>query len=125
MYVLLKDKFMKRFLCCITGFFLLFTSCNQHDYQKVLHDPALYRETVKELNDIILENNFPPMIGSRNYVYANIAAYEVIAAGDHSNYESLARQIRHLTATPKPSDTTQVDYPFASLLAFCAVGNAV
>ena len=116
---------MNRFLCFIAGFFLLFTSCNQSDYKKILHDPALYRQTVKRLNDIILENNFPPMIGSRNYVYANIAAYEVIAAGDGENFNSLASQIKHLKAIPKPVDSLKVDYPFASLLAFCAVGNAV
>ena len=116
---------MNRILCCMAGLLLLFISCNQSDYQKALHDPALYRQTVKRLNDIILENNFPPMIGSRNYVYANIAAYEVIAAGDSENFQSLAGQIKHLSATPRPMDGAVVDYPFASLLAFCAVGNAV
>lgn len=116
---------MNRSLCCIAGLFLLITSCYQPDYKKVLHDPALYRLTVKKLNDIILENNFPPMIGSRNYMYANIAAYEVIAAGDQANFNSLARQISHLKDTPKPIDSLKVDYPFASLLAFCAVGNEV
>ena len=84
----------------------------------------MYRLTVKKLNDIILENNFPPMIGSRNYVYANIAAYEVVAAGDE-NFNSLSGQIRHLKAIPKPVDASKIDFPFASLLAFSAVGNAV
>ena len=116
---------MNRFLCLIAGFFLLFSSCSQSDYKKVLHDPALYRLTVKKLNNIILENNFPPMIGSRNYVYANIAAYEVIAAGDPKNYNSLADQIKHLRNVPQAVDSSKVDYPFAALLAFCAVGNAV
>ena len=116
---------MNRFLFLLAGLFLLFTACNQSDYKKVLDDPALYRQTVKRLNDIILENNFPPMIGSRNYVYANIAAYEVIAAGDKDNFNSLAGQIKHLNATPKPMNGSKIDYPFASLLAFCAVGNAV
>src|SRR5688572_4004424 len=116
---------MNRILCCMAGLFLLFTSCNQSDYKTIVHDPALYRQTVKKLNDIILENNFPPMIGSRNYVYANIAAYEVIAASDSKNFNSLAGQIKHLKGIPKPADTSKVDYPFASLLAFCAVGNAV
>ena len=116
---------MNRILCLTAGLFLLLTSCNQSDYQKIVHDPALYRQTVKKLNDIILENNFPPMIGSRNYVYANIAAYEVIAAGDAANFQTLAGQIKHLNAAPKPLDSSKVDYPFASVLAFCAVGNAV
>jgi hypothetical protein len=90
-----------------------------------MHDPALYRITVKKLNDIILENGFPPVVASRNYAYANIAAYEVVAAGDSKNFKSLAGQINELLPCPKPQDEKLVDYPFASLLAFCAVGNAV
>ena len=103
---------------------LAFTACNTKDYTKELHDPLLYSKTVKKLNDIVLENNFPPMIASRNYAYANVAAYEVMAAGD-SNYVSLAGQIKHLPAMPKPVAAEQIDFPFASIIAFCKVGNAV
>jgi hypothetical protein len=78
---------------------------------------------VKQLNNVVLENNFPPMIASRNYAYANIAAYETMAAGD-SRFNSLAGQIKHLPALPH-FDTVNVDFPFASLLAFCKVGEAV
>lgn len=101
------------------------SSCrNSGEYKKVVHDPLLYNKTVKKLNDIVLENNFPPMIAARNYAYANIAAYEVIAAGDKS-YTSLVGQIHGLQSIPKPTSGKKVDYPFAALLAFCKVGNAV
>lgn len=101
------------------------TGCkNSGDYIKVIHDPTLYSKSVKKLNDIVLENNFPPMIASRNYAYANIAAYEVIAAGDKT-YQSLSGQIHGLTAIPKPKAGEKVDFQFAALLAFCKVGNAV
>jgi hypothetical protein len=99
-------------------------SCNSGDYTKVVHDPVLYSKTVKKLNDIVLENNFPPMIASRNYVYANIAAFECIAAGD-SSFRSLAGQIRHMPEVPKPSADKPVDFQLAALLAFTKVGNAV
>ena len=100
-------------------------SCrNSGEYVKVMHDPFLYCKTVKKLNDIVLENNFPPMIAARNYTYANIAAYEVIAAGN-TRYTSLAGQIHGFTSIPKPRADEKVDFPFASLLAFCKVGNAV
>jgi len=68
---------------------VLVVSCKDKDYNKVTSDPILYSKTVKKLNDIVLENNFPPMIASRNYVYANIAAYECVVAGD-STYCSLS-----------------------------------
>jgi hypothetical protein len=116
---------MNRLYYCLAGLFLLFTSCNKSDYKKVMHDPSLYRQTVKSLNNIVLENNFPPVIASRNYAYANIAAYEVLAAGNPDSLYSLAGQIRHLKPVPQPLAGEEIDYPFASLLAFCAVGNAV
>ena len=73
----------------------------------------------------MVENNFPPVIASRNYAYANIAAYEVIAAGDPMHFNSLAGQIKHLEQVPKPASGAKIDFHFASLLAFCTVGNAV
>jgi hypothetical protein len=84
----------------------------------------LYSKTVKKLNDVVLENYFPPMIGSRNYVYATIAAYESMVAGD-SNYITLAGQIKHLPALPKPEAGKQIDFSLAALLSFTKVGNAV
>src|SRR5205814_5049354 len=109
-----------------TGF--LMASCKPHsnDYKKFFSDPVLYSKTVKKLNDVVLENNFPPMIASRNYAYANIAAYECIAAGDN-NYISLSAQIKHLPAMPKPdtSEGKKIDFHLAALFAFTKVGNAV
>jgi hypothetical protein len=103
---------------------ILIASCRQPgDYKKYTSDPLLYCKTVKQLNNVVLENNFPPMIASRNYAYANIAAYEAMAAGN-TRFNSLAGQIKHLPALPK-LDTANVDFHFASLLAFCKVGEAV
>jgi PAP2 superfamily len=57
-------------------------------------------------------------------VYATIAAYECVAAGDE-NYVSLAGQIKHLPAMPKPDKNKQIDFSLAALFAFTKVGNAV
>jgi hypothetical protein len=102
---------------------LLILSCQKKEYKKFTNDPALYCRTVKALNNVVLENNFPPMIASRNYAYANIAAYEVMVLSD-ARFQSLAGQIKHL---PKLSsiDTAGADIGFAALLAFCKVGEAV
>ena len=99
-------------------------SCKEKNYSKVTGDPILYSKTVKKLNDIVLENNFPPMIAARNYAYANIAAYECIVAGD-SSYVTLSGQIKHLPAMPKPDAGKKIDFHLAALLAFTKVGNAV
>jgi hypothetical protein len=63
-------------------------------------------------------------VASRNYAYANIAAYECIASGD-SSYQTLAGQIRHLPQMPKPEPGKKIDYRLAALLSFVKVGNAV
>lgn len=118
---------MKKILVAgVVAIQVLLFSCseNNSEYIKVTHDPLLYCQTVKKLNDIVLENNFPPIVASRNYAYANIAAYETMVAGD-SGYLSLAGQIKHLPVMPKPDPSKKIDFPFASMLAFCKVGNAV
>jgi hypothetical protein len=99
------------------------TQKNKNDYQAWVGNPVLYCKTVKQLNNVVLENNFPPMIASRNYAYATVAAYEVVAVFDN-RFVSLSGQIRHLPAFPK-TDTTRVNYQLAALLAFCKVGEAV
>jgi len=98
-------------------------SCQHKDYRNFTNDPILFSKTVKKLNDIVLFNNFPPVIASRNYAYATIAAYECVAAGD-TNYQSLSGQLRQLPPMPRPQ-AQPLDYNLASLLAFVKVGNAV
>src|SRR5215510_9338160 len=117
---------MKKIIAIVLSGVVFLVSCNEKagDYKKVTDDPLLYSKTVKKLNDVVLENNFPPMIASRNYAYANIAAYEVMAAGD-SSYISLSGQIKSLPPMPKPSKEDKIDFQFATLIAFCKVGNAV
>ena len=105
---------------------LLIAGCTEKGAQtdlKFFDNQVLYCKTVKKLNDVVLENNFPPMIATRNYVYASIAAFECVAAGD-DNYISLAGQIRHMPAMPKPL-AKDIDFSLAALLAFTKVGNAV
>src|SRR5919107_367044 len=109
-------------LCCLLAAVLF--ACKQKDYTTYTHNPLLYCKTVKQLNDVVLQNNFSPVVATRNYAYANIAAYECIAAGD-SNYRSLYGQIRHLPKMPQPSKKQKVDYQLAALLSFVKVGNAV
>ena len=108
----------------VTVFLLPIVSCSHKDYRTLTAEPLLYSITVKELNDIVLENNFPPMIAARNYAYANIAAYECIVAGD-SSFVTLSGQIRHMPEMPRPLPGKLIDYRLAALLAFTKVGNAV
>ncbi|WP_153798409.1 vanadium-dependent haloperoxidase [Foetidibacter luteolus] len=115
---------MKRIVGCLVASVLLLACRNSEDYKKIVHDPILYCKTVHELNSVVMGNNFTPVVASRNYTYANIAAYEVIAA-ESKDYQTLAGQLNGLTATPKPAEGKKIDFPFAALIAYCKVGNAV
>jgi hypothetical protein len=105
---------------------IVLSSCTEKpgNYQKFTGDPLLYCKTVKQLNDVVLENNFPPMIAARNYAYANIAAYETMVAGN-PQFQSLSGQIKHLPSMPKPEAGKTIDFALATLLSFTKVGNAV
>jgi hypothetical protein len=116
-------KYSIVYVLLLTG--VLYSCREAGDYKKYTNDPILYCKTVKKLNDVVLDNNFPPMIASRNYVYANIAAYECMAAGADSQYRSLSGQIKHLPAMLAPADKQSIDFSLAALLAFTKVGNAV
>ncbi len=118
-----KNKNMKSLR--ITLVLILFISCNSDKvkYNNVFDSPLLYSKTVKELNNLVMQNNFAPIVASRNYTYANIAAYEVVALAD-SRFVSFAGRIKHLAAVPMP-DTVNCNFNYAALLAFCKVGEAV
>ena len=65
-------------------------SCNRKsDYEAIFNNPILYSKTVYQLNTVVMGNNFSPIVASRNYTYANVAAYQVIAGGYPDHYESL------------------------------------
>jgi hypothetical protein len=116
---------MFKYLCITIVAVSIISSCSEKEgnYKPYITDATLYCKTVKQLNNVVLENNFPPMIASRNYVYATIAAYEVVTAFD-SRFASLAGQIKHLPALPA-LDTSKVNFHLSALLAFCKVGEAV
>ncbi len=105
---------------------IVFFACNTaNDYKKITQDPSLYANTVHELNQVVMGNNFSPIVASRNYVYAAIAGYEATVAGSPNQYQSLAGQLKGLTKLPLPEDTSNIDFQFASILAFSMVGQAV
>ncbi len=110
------------FLCLVAGF----SACNlKKDFEQVFKDPNLYCNAVHELNTVVMGNNFGPIVASRNYLYASVAGYEVIAGGNPKEYSSLAGQLHGLKPVPKPESGKKINYEFAALLAFCKLGESV
>jgi PAP2 superfamily len=99
-------------------------STGNKDYAKSMSDPMLYWKTVKKLNDVVLENIFSPPVASRNYVYANIAAYEAMRPGD-ARFATLSGVIKHMPAMPAPDSNKKYCFPYSALVAFCKVGDNV
>ena len=95
------------------------------DYEKIFNDPNLYCNTVHELNTIVMGNNFSPMVASRNYLYAAVAGYEVIAASNPEHYISLAGQLRSLGDLPKINPEHKINSNLAAVLAYCKLGESV
>ncbi|HEY4208725.1 MAG TPA: vanadium-dependent haloperoxidase [Puia sp.] len=105
---------------------LILSACHsKNDYARIFSDPVLYCKTVYELNNVVMGNNFSPIVASRNYMYANVAAYEVVAAGYPKYYNSLAGQLQGLKSVPAPAAGQAIDFHLAALLAFCKLGEAV
>ncbi|MGV3595335.1 MAG: vanadium-dependent haloperoxidase [Sediminibacterium sp.] len=106
--------------------FICIQSCKQStEYKNFLHDPALFSHTVHELNTVVMGNNFPPMVASRNYAYAAIAAYEVIAAAYPDQYTSLGGQLKGLQQHNISAIDAEADIELATLLAYMKVGESV
>jgi hypothetical protein len=105
-------------------FFLLAMGCarEREDYRVFTANPELYTRTVYQLNSVVMHDNFTPPVANRNYTYANIAAYECIAAGYPDRFVSLAGQLKELTKLPEPKNPGEIDFEFAAVLAFCKVG---
>lgn len=116
---------MNKVFASLLALLMIATSCKQDKLptKNPFDDAILFARTVKELNNVVLQNNFPPIIASRNYTYAAIAAYEVVALFEPL-YNSMAGIIKHLPALSSV-DTAQVNYQYAALLAYCKVGQAV
>jgi hypothetical protein len=116
---------MKQIFAGLLTIVVLASSCKKStEYKSYLNDPLLFSQTVHELNTVVMGNNFPPIVASRNYTYAAIAAYEVVAAAYPDKYQSLAGQIKDLKAMPQPQGD-KVNFPLAALLAYIQVGEAV
>lgn len=116
-----------KLLSASAALLLLIAGCKQAPVKETYFgdNTFTYCKTVKELNEVVKHVGFTPIVASRNYAYANIAAYECIAGGYPNEYNSLAGQINGLKEMPKPQTGKKIDFEFASLLAFCKVGEAV
>jgi hypothetical protein len=112
--------------CAATVALVTLLSCNgKKDYEKIFSDAHLYTDVVHQLNTVVMGNNFGPIVASRNYMYAAVAGYEVIAGSDSAHYNSLAGQLHGLKPIPKIAKDHPINPGLGALLAYCKLGEAV
>ena len=116
---------MKKVVTVIAVLVLLYSCNNKPVQQTYFTDAFSYSKTVKQLNEVVKFVGFAPIVADRNYTYANIAAYECIAAGYPKEYTSLGGQLNGFKIDLSGFKEYKIDYEFASMLAFCKVGEAV
>jgi hypothetical protein len=116
---------MKRIPVLLTVLVFLGGCQGKKDYESIFKDPNLYCNAVHQLNTVVMGNNFSPIVASRNYMYAAVAGYEVMAAGHPDKYNSLAGQLHGLTTIPKPDSGQVINFGLGALLAYCKLGESV
>ena len=105
----------------LSGFLLSCESTSNYDRSK-LDDAELFLDSMKNLTDIVVYDIFSPPVASRVYLYPSLAAYETMAIGLPSKYNSLSGQIKNLDPLPKPENKI-INTNLAALFAFSKVGK--
>lgn len=121
---------MRRKIFTYTLLLAIFTfipfSCQQNsiEYRTKAKNPAFLHRSVKKVTDVIVHDIFSPPVASRIYVYASIAAYEALLQ-EHTDYRSLAGQLKGLEQLPAASPDLEYCFPLASVKALLTVGRAL
>ncbi len=111
---------LRTILILLTSVFIF--GCESDKFvESAIADPNYLHDAMKKYTDVIIFDIFSPPVASRNYAYASIAAYEVLAQSD-SNYLSLVGQIKELEKIPDAPE--EVYSPsLAALEAFYQTGR--
>lgn len=87
-------------------------------YKEAVQDAEYMHRSVKRLTDVMVHNIFSPPVASRNYAYASIAAYEVMALAQPGTYQSLAGQLTGLEAVSVAQADEEICYELAAVHAY-------
>ena len=118
-----KSTILKAFFTAFL-FSILLISCEKKNpnYQQEVANAEYLHRSMMELTSVIKHDLFPPMIASRIYAYAHIAAYEALNPNT-PQYQSLSGQLNDLGEMPKPQAGKEYCFPLASIKAYLKVGK--
>lgn len=102
-----------------------FTACQKPaDYSQLISDGTYFHRAQNRATEVIIHDIFSPPVAARIYSYASLAAYEVAAASEPSNYAPLLGQLNG----SEPLNLTipkDVYPPLAALAAYYHVSTAM
>ncbi len=87
-------------------------------------ETSAFHQAHQLLTDVIVTDILTPPVASRVYVYAQVAAYETLAAFNTSSYRSLAQQLNQLTVAPSPPNA-QINPAAAAIEALLVTGRSM
>ncbi|MEO5683826.1 MAG: vanadium-dependent haloperoxidase [Chitinophagaceae bacterium] len=109
--------FKKLFIIFIAAISIHPAFAQQKDWQE---NAAPLHRAEKALTDVMVHDVFSPNVASRIYVYANMAAYEVIVKSD-TGFRSLYGQVKSFPDIPPP--TVRIAPSLSAVYAFLLVGK--
>jgi hypothetical protein len=117
---------MKRILFLSVVLSCFITSCKNGStpdiYNAKANDPVYLHNAEEKMTEVIVHDIFSPPVAARIYAYANIAAYEALVP-DHSDYTSLAGQLKGFEKTPSPEPNQAYCYGLSSVRAFLIIAR--
>ena len=113
---------MKSKISFLALFLAFFISCQKEKKIEITSDD--YFAAVDTLTNIMVHDIFSPPVASRNYVYPNIAAYEIIAQNS-PKYKSLQGQLHGLEPIPTLDAKSGVNQRLAALIANIEVSKSL
>jgi hypothetical protein len=118
---------MRTFKIALTSLFLVllaFSCQEKKDYSQVISDGSYFHRAQKRITEVIIHDIFSPPVAARIYSYTSLAAYEVAAATDPTQYASLMGQLNG--SEPIQLTAPEGIYPpLSALAAYYQVGTAL
>lgn len=114
-----------KLICLLLFLSYAFTACQDPiDYTNAISDGQYFHRAQNRVTEVIIHDIFSPPVAARIYSYTSLAAYEVAAASDPTNYAPLMGQLNGSEAIQLPVPEN-VYAPLASLAAYYHVGTAL
>lgn len=90
---------------------------NMNEYESPVSDAEFYHKMHKKFTDVIVHDIFSPPVASRNYLYPNVAAFEILQQTDE-DFQSLAGQLNGLETIPPADTAAKIDFHLAAVQSF-------